>query len=208
MVCRHIKNENSMNLNPTYTYKNILQPKFKPTIMDQILKDFGFQIEEKSETKLPPTITLIIKSGQHYTFKTKIITQISVFISNLLESACDSKAIDLPEAINDKFMGFLIDYADFIEENKGIPIYSIKKIESATPLENAVGMRLHGLFEKHFNYKFVRSDIAVKQYLSIFGYFLKCSTVIISEPLITLFAIAHKIILQHLPSSEFIIVED
>lgn len=177
---------------------------------EQILKEFGFQIEEKKVNKLPAEIILVIKTGQHYTFKTIVINKISTLISNMVEHMTDEKTINLPDLIDEKYMGFLVDYANFIEHQNQmeIPVYIVKKIESATTLENAIGSVLHKLFEKHFNYKFIRSDLAVKQYLKIFGYFLKASTVIISEPLITLFAIAHKIILQHLPSSEFIIIDE
>lgn len=176
---------------------------------EQILKEFGFVIEEKKVTKLPEEIILVIKTGQHYTFKTAVISKISALILNMAENALDKKSITLPDIIDEKYMGFLVDYADFIEQNKmEIPVYNIKKIESTTTLENAVGTALNKLFEKHFNYKFVRSDVAVKQYLKIFGYFLRASNVIISGPLMTLFAIAHKIILQHLPSSEFVILDE
>jgi len=178
---------------------------------EQILKEFGFQIEEKKEVKLPSDITLVIKSGQHYTIKTNIINKISALIANMIETNDhNNSTITLPDIIDEKYMAFLIDYVEFIEHQNQteVPVYNVKKIESATTLENAIGAPLHKLFEKHFNYKFVRSDLAVKQYLKIFGYFLKASNVIISEPLMTLFAIAHKIILQHLPSSEFIIIDE
>lgn len=168
-----------------------------------ILKEFGFHTEEIKKTNLPDELTLVIKTGQHYTIKTTDVCKVSSFIANAIDNP-----VELPDGIDEKYMMFLIDYVNFIGQNKGVPEYDIKKIETATTLENAVGSVLHKLFEKHFNYKFMRSDVAVKHYLKIFGHFLKCSTIIISEPLITLFAIAHKIIIQHLPSSEFIIVDE
>ncbi len=172
-----------------------------------ILKDFGFQFDELNENKLPKEITIAVKTGQHYIFKTQTIIKISTYLCNVINSI-NTNVIILPDIIDHKFVDFLVDYANFVEQNNGIPSYTIKQIEVATTLENAIGPILYKLFEKHFNYKFVRSDIAVKQYLSVFGHFLKCANAIIAEPLITIFAIAHKIILQHLPSSEFIIINE
>jgi len=174
----------------------------------KILKDFGFQFEEKKDINVQDNIVLVIKSGQHFAFKKHLISKISSLITETMNSdeKTGDELITLPPLIDIKFMLFLVDYVNFIEKN-GIPVYQVKAIEAATTLENAIGPQLYGLFEKHFNYKFMRSDLSVKNYLEIFGHFLKCATLIISDPLITLFAIAHKIIIQHLPSSEFIITD-
>jgi len=178
----------------------------------QILKSFGFEVPEaEAKSSKPTMITLIIKTGQHYRFKTPVICKISAYISSMFAeekkyNETDDK-VELPSIIDEKFMLFLLDYADYIEKH-GVPAYNTEKIKAATTLENAVGTALHVLFIQHFDYKFMRSDLAVKQYLNIFGHFLECSTAIVADPLIALFAIAHKIIIQHLPGSEFIIIDD
>jgi hypothetical protein len=115
--------------------------------------------------------------------------------------------ITMPEVIDEKFMEFLLDYVTHVEQN-GLPVFNQEKIIAATVLENAVGYKIYELFVKHFKYKFQRSDLAVKQHLAVFGRMLECSTAIIANSLITLFAIAHKIIIQHLPSAEFIMVDE
>jgi hypothetical protein len=178
----------------------------------QILKNFGFDVQtENKKSNKPETVTLIIKTGQHYRFKTDGICKISALIaSSFSENDVQTEPVDkieVPEIINDKFMVFLLDYAEYICKH-GIPVYNTDKIRSATTLENAIGSNLYLLFVKHFDYKFMRSDLAVKQYLNIFGYFLECSSTLVADSLITLFAIAHKIIIQHLPGSEFIAVDD
>ena len=103
-------------------------------------------------------------------------------------------------------MDFLLDYTLYVEKNK-VPVFNTEKIYHATTLENATDPLINELFMKHFDYNFMRSDMAVIKYLNIFGHFLECSSAIVSEQLITLFAIAHKIIIQHLPSAEFIVDE-
>ncbi len=173
----------------------------------KILKEFGFHTDEVKKIELPLELTLVIKSGQHYTFKTATICKISTLIANAIE--VDKKTtIDLPDKIDEKYMMFLADYSNSVEMNNGIPKYDEEIIKIATTLENAIGPLFYRLFEKHFNYKFMRSDVAVKHFLDIFGHFLECSTIIISEPLIELFSITHKIIIQHLASADYIIPDD
>lgn len=176
----------------------------------QILKNFGFDVQsENSKSNKPESLTLIIKTGQHYKFKTSEICKVSALIASTCSNkiASDDNKIEMPDIINDKFMVFLLDYTDYVSKY-GVPVYNTEKVIAATTLENAIGRNLYLIFAKHLEYKFMRSDLAVKQYLNIFGYFLECSTALVSDQLITLFAIAHKIILQHLPGSEFISVDD
>lgn len=172
---------------------------------NEILRSFGFQPDEKKE-EVDKTIFLITKAGEHFPFKLSVIKKVSLFVVEIFDSQLISE-IELPPLIDAKFMLFLVDYANFIEKNGSIPIYQDKHIQSAHTLEIAIGEELYQLFVKHFNYKFMRSDIAVKTYFTQFGYFLSCSAALISQPLIQLFCIAHKIILQHLPSSEIKIKE-
>lgn len=109
--------------------------------------------------------------------------------------------------IDEKFLEFLIDYTKYVEIY-GLPVFPQEKILMATVLESAIGLPLYELFVKHFNYKYQRSDLAVKQYIKIFGHMLECSAMFVSNSLISLFAVAHAILIKHLPSSEFIIIDD
>ena len=174
---------------------------------EQILKTFGFDIECKDiKSDEPKNIVLVIKTGQHYTFKSEAIRKISALVSNMSNNENDNR-FELPSVVDYKFMMFLLDYSEYIDRS-GVPLYNVEKIKAATTLENAINSEIYSLFVKHFNYKFLRSDLAVKQYLNIFGHFLECSTAIVSDKLITLFAIAHKIIIQHLPEGNFDFSED
>ncbi len=167
---------------------------------DDILRSFGFDIDQKITNN---KITIIEVNNIHYEFKTHIINSISEFISG---SISDNTPIKLPSIIDKQFIDFLLDYAILVEK-KGIPVFELSKIQEATVFEHIFSNELISIFVKHFDYKYMRSDIAFKQYLPIFGKFLNCSSAIISESLINIFSIAHKIIIQHLPSTAFIITE-
>jgi hypothetical protein len=171
---------------------------------DSILKKFGFDIDEKSNYKTPDLIALEIKSGKQYLVKTVYMMQISEFINHLYEPAKKNieTIVKLPSVIDEKYMDFLTDYLLLVE--RGIPALDSNVIKNATTLKAALGESLFELFVKHFEYVDERSDIAVKKYLQPFGYFLKCSASIIANPLITTFIVAHKCIIQHLPSSSFL----
>lgn len=181
--------------------------------IDNILKSFGFDIaEEEKKSNIPEYVILEIKNNKRYTFKTLPLMKISDLINGMFENKSDihipeDNLVSVPDLLDEKFMEFLLDYVTYVENN-GLPIFNKDKIIAATVIENAIGIKLYELFVKHFKYKFQRSDLAVKQYLSIFGHMLECSTAIISNSLIEIFVIAHKIIIQHLPSSEFIIIDE
>lgn len=172
----------------------------------EILKSFGFQVEEKKEETPDKIIFLITKAGEHFPFKLSAIKKVSLYVVEVFDGQLISE-IELPPIIDTKFMLFLVDYVNYVEKLGNVPVYQDKHIQWAHTLEIAVGEELYQLFVKHFNYKFMRSDLAVKTYFVQFGHFLRCSTALISQPLMQLFCIAHKIILQHLPSSEIKIKE-
>lgn len=182
-----------------------------------ILKKFGFAITEEKKAQNVPEFQIVeLKNGKRYTFKTIPLMKTSALIEGMYHSEdnqTENKLDDeknmfvLPGIIDEKFMEFLLDYVEYVDQN-GLPVFSQDKVIAATVLEAAIGPKLYELFIKHFGYKFQRSDLAVKQYLNIFGHMLTCSTIIISNSLITLFAIAHAIIIKHLPSSEFIIMDE
>lgn len=172
-----------------------------------ILKTFGFAVEsEKKKPQLPEIIEIVTNDGRRYNCNTVCMMKISEYVNNIYTNNNEA-SINMPPIIDHKFMDFLVDYCVYVEKH-GEPAFNQAEIISATVLEHAVPKEIYELFVKHFDYKFRRSDLAVKEYLDTFGHMLECSTAIVANSLITLFAIAHKIIIQRLPSAEFIIMDD
>jgi hypothetical protein len=175
-----------------------------------ILKSFGFEVEEDEKKSTIPENIFIEVGEKKYSLNSIAAMKISELINNKLKCNNDLNITDdimqMPAPINEKFMDFLDDYVKYVER-KGIPTFVRDNIIKATVLEAAIGDELHALFVKNFNYKFQRSDIAVKEYLNTFCRMLECSSAIISDSLKSIFCIAIKIIIQHLPSAEFIPAE-
>jgi hypothetical protein len=174
---------------------------------DDILKSFGFDndLDEKKQKDLPEYLKITISNGKEYSLKTIPLMKISEYVNNICsQEKFDNSPLEMPHMVDEKFMNFLIDYTDYVDKYN-IPVFNEEKIIAATVLEAATNSKINELFVKNFNYRFMRSDLAVHQFLDLFGHMLECSAAIISNSLITIFAIAHKIIIQHLPSSEFII---
>ena len=182
---------------------------------DDILKSFGFEIDNTViESKIPEACIIQITSGTEYKFNTETIRNISAMVNNFFNSenvGCinsenDNGSFIFHKIVDEKYMEFLVDFCDYVKKNK-LPIFVKESIRQATTLENAIGKELYKLFEKHFNYKFIRSDCAVKEYLDTFDHFLNCSNFIVSDILIELFAIAISQIIRHLPSAEYILTD-
>lgn len=174
---------------------------------NNILKNFGFEVEEEEKKSTIPENIFIEVGEKKYSVNAIAAMKVSELINNKLKNNNDLNIVDdvvqLPSIINVKFMDFLEDYIMYVER-KGVPKFDEEEIIKATILEIAIGPELYELFVKNFNYRFLRSDIAVREYLDIFCRMLECSSAMISISLISIFCIAIKIIIQHLPSAEFI----
>ena len=174
---------------------------------NNILKSFGFEVEEEEKKSIIPENIFIEVGEKKYSINAIAAMKVSELINNKLKSNNDlnisDDVVQLPLIVNEKFMDFLEDYVKYVER-KGIPTFIRDNIIKATVLEAAIGVELYELFVKNFNYRFQRSDIAVKEYLNTFCRMLECSSAIISDSLKSIFCIAIKIIIQHLPSAEFI----
>jgi hypothetical protein len=68
---------------------------------------------------------------------------VSALVNNMYETN-ELKNV-LPDIIDEKYMDFLGDFCNYVQQNK-MPVYEQKKVEVSTNLENAIGKDLFNLF--------------------------------------------------------------